>query len=500
MSFDQNPPLVFDPALRLPAGQSFGTPTGIWTLHAELPPTLTFISRTARRTFEIPELNLGNDPKVFYIDFIDPERQIFIYATRNSTPTGFLISLEPTKPPIPRVLSFALDTIVFHQGILTCFCPIPSHICIVSKHGISLHTTRLKTAYSVISAVSFVHYYQNYVLLCCQNASRYSNWSIHRFRLESSGQVDTSVLSFDGWSQPIPRSIVVLSHSILLFAGASFYRFQVNMKRGFASFTCPYFDGDNVQISVYDDGLLVSKSETTVYLDMLENEAFVIGSAMPNRGIRAVCDSSLALSSGQYYEIMPNYQAIGPHSTRLIAALFRRKDGLFSAVTLLTKALQQVPNVGEFTKLITDIGPFAKSSVAQVRFARAIQFSGILDPHLILLGLLEYRRALSDAMIDEAKIPLLEMMVHPGCRFALKNLLMSAKLKLSKSDLEVVIDRCTDGFEIDSADVADILDYAQVCIEHGRKRQARRLLLRAALDRPEDRARIRELEERLQRE
>ncbi|OHT03674.1 hypothetical protein TRFO_28865 [Tritrichomonas foetus] len=184
----------------------------------------------------------------------------------------------------------------------------------------------------------------------------------------------------------------------------------------------------------------------------------------------------------KYYTINHNYNNIISISMHMIAALFRRVDGLTPALNLLKKRLMETRNATKLIKLIEIIGPHASEPIAQLMFARAIQFSSIIDPHLILLGLVKFANVLGDKMIDEARIPLLETAIHPQCIHSINNLLCCGIIKLNKHSLNYLLSTCRKDVTIDPDLVEDILEYANVCIDLKMFKEANRLLLKAQLD------------------
>jgi hypothetical protein len=244
---------------------------------------------------------------------------------------------------------------------------------------------------------------------------------------------------------------------------------------------------------VFDDCLLVQDRATNEcqLFDLYEREDIPIGGRFQAPPIYGIHGSLLCLCEQGVSEIRPDYDALRPQSVAMISALFRRTDGMAAGMRLLREHFAALTNVQDLKALIDTVGPFARSPLAQLRFVRAIQFSGVLNAHFILLALIDYARILGDDMVAEAKIPLVDTMCHHSVKFGLGALLSEWPMKLTPRILERTM---RSGLRIDRRCAANMLDYAEVLIGIGNKRQAKAILLKAKLDAEVDNPRITELE------
>ena len=99
----------------------------------------------------------------------------------------------------------------------------------------------------------------------------------------------------------------------------------------------------------------------------------------------------------------------------------RRTNGMNNAFDRLLKKLQTAEE-SDLEKIVKRVGPSAKDPIAQMKFSRLILFSGISDPHRIILLMIEYISILGEDMIDETWVPFLEIFAHSQT----ENLLVSA--------------------------------------------------------------------------
>jgi hypothetical protein len=241
--------------------------------------------------------------------------------------------------------------------------------------------------------------------------------------------------------------------------------------------------------TVYDDCLVIfdQPSSLFVIIDPAEEEAVCLGMwKSSHRHLLGFFDSRLAVFEGKVWDIHPDYESVVTDNESVIAALIRRDGGETAAIDLLRAKLKLVHDASQMKKLIARIGPSVRRPLAQIRFTRAIQFSGITNAHLILCGLWLYVEIMmkNKCVLDErAKVALWEIMFHPDCRAVASGLLSWCGIRLNKEALRTVLRLCDeDGFKIDANFVEDILDYVEVCLERGNLEMAKKLMLRSRMD------------------
>jgi hypothetical protein len=426
-------------------------------------------------TFDLSELKISPPDEIQSINFLQRDKSLFIYAVRKSVPSGFLLHLTPSQ----RVQSFALNTILFHQTILAAFSPCENGICIVSKEGLTVHSNTLKHIFHIVTCVSSCCYYQNIVLLVAAPLVSLSAMKYDYERVNDTGQHQIKAAqSFHVpfWNEPIPHAIFVLSHSIILVSGRPTKVFKIPLARVKLSqySTCSRVVSppDNFGFSVFDDCLLVQNRETNEcrLFDLFESDDIPIGMEFLGPPIAAIHGSRLCPCDQAASEIRPNYDALRPQSVAMVSALFRRTDGIPAGMRLLREHFAALTKVQDLKGLIDTVGPFARSPLAQLRFVRAIQFSGVLNPHFIMLALLHYAKILGDDMVAEAKIPLVDTMCHQSVKFGLETLLGEWKMRLTPQILEKTM---RSGLRIDPRCAENILDYTRVLISIGNKTRQR---------------------------
>ena len=475
----------------LPRGKTFVRSYGVWIFSESLE-TLFLWTEDELREFQISDLRLTASDSIHSVDFIKSNEVIFIYATRNTTPTAFLVGLSTT----PRVLSVALDTITFHTTILDAFVPVEGAFCVVSVQGVSLHRMDLGHTFAVYNRISACCHDGPYLMVF---SPEHKTLDISRF--DPSGPSRTPVHRVTGWMYPVPKQLVSLSNSLVLL---SYDRssdvilhkceFDGKLKTHQAS-----FDIEFPSFHPFDGGMIVSSLEKNraVLVDVFDINHSKVGASFDwPLNMIGVCGSRWAVYDGVCREIVPNYGDIGDCTVEMISALFRRTGGVVTACAQLKRQLRNVKSVQEMKRIVQSIGPSVMKPDIQLRVAHAIQFSGIMDPHVILLGLLEFLQMLGNRAILETRKVVTKAMIHPLCRNAVGNLL-ATQFKMDMQMLRCVISECGDSLFIDISHVEDILDYAEVCIEFGQMRKAKRLLLRATLDENPAKERIEILKKKL---
>jgi hypothetical protein len=485
------PALVWSRPRPVPDGQSFITAHGIWTVHTDLR-SVTLTTADKSIDYDLSDLDVSPQDAIHSVNFLQPGRSLFVCATRSSVPTGFIVDCDP---PPARVQSFELDTIMFHQSILAAFSPCETAICIVSKEGITVHSHTLRRIFHSMAAVSSCCWCENVVLLVTEPpvSLAITKWEYSEAG-DTGGYQVKAVMSMNipFWAGAIPRQLFVLSHAIVLVCRAPLTVVKVRQSEQFVCATAASV-AEDAAFAVFDDALLVFDpgSEEFRLFDVFENRDILIGAPFPGVPTVGVFKSCLALSDATVYDIEENYDQLTANATDMIAALFRRANAVSAAAQLLTVQFRETTRIDDLRTLITSVGPYARSAIAQLRFVHAIQFSGVLNPHFIMLALLEYARILGTEMIPDAKIPLVETMFHRSVRFTLGNLLSEWQPKLAGHAMQAIVGS---GIKIDSRCAENVLDYARVCWMTGNRTEAKRILLRFKLDADVDDARIEDLE------
>lgn len=479
----------------IPNGPAFSTSNGMIVIHQDFS-KLTFFNKNFSKIVDIKSLNLVQGRDVIHYAGTFNKERIYIYASKNKIPTGFLIAIEEkelsgTLPSessfsFPRCLSFSLSSIVFHRKILSSFVPFQDSFCIVSNDGISIHSISLKTLFSVTRYVSQCCFVNNF-LLCTDRF----HVSIFRFAPET-----TPVLIYSSQISELgsPVSMVALSHSLVLVYADSKQNAVIQkipllaQKPQNVISIQKYFTQDTkvstLTFNVFEDALLVcdKKNNRTVLLDLIEDAEIQIGYPFSSENPIYCVYNDMACCPKKSFVLMVHYEAIKLDDPKIIASLFRRSKALTRAITLFTQRLRESQTVESMKAVIDAIGPSATSAVAQIRFARAIQFSSIVDPHLITLALLRYSMILGTKMIDDARVCLFEAISHASCRNTLRNLLTVWNMKLNAHALRALVGKFNNDFVIDAENVSDVLAYADICIDFNKREEARKLILRFVLD------------------
>ncbi|KAH0795680.1 hypothetical protein GPJ56_000559 [Histomonas meleagridis] len=250
---------------------------------------------------------------------------------------------------------------------------------------------------------------------------------------------------------------------------------------------------DNLNFSVFDNAILVTdtKKNRSALLDFQDTEKYkVVGDVFDiKKGFKCIFDDTFSLFDNEIYEIKTNYEAIAQMkiSKHLIAYLFRRRNGITSAVNMLIRRLKETCTSYQMKKLVKKIAPSLTSPVTQIRFVRALQFCGILNPQLLMIGMIEFYSIIGSEMTCEVKEAVFDIFTHNSCRNALIDLFncRPSLIKLDEEALRLLMRKCGTDMIIQPRNVDNLYEYAKVCIEFGMQKEAKKLILRVILDQNE---------------
>ncbi|KAK8887931.1 hypothetical protein M9Y10_038990 [Tritrichomonas musculus] len=458
-------------------------------------------------------------PTGFFMKIKDDEENDVIYLQE-----------EDDSFILPNTLSFALDSLYFHRQILASFTPINGSFCIVSKEGITLHDQNFQTYFMLNHQIRFCLCSDNFLYISdgikytiyqfelkiyqCNNENiSSSNINLNIDNEESENKVYKSfyeateiangILTADGY----PCSFISLTSCLLIILKniekQSFHvqihdlssddsinrvihdisrEVKANIKSNYQGNTksiienyIPYF-----HFLKYDDCLLsvdISNAGSSNLLDfndnlyisvggqfMLQNDLHIIG--IFNQDF-ALCDDHCI------YKIIPNYSKIKiekhdtDHYFEVTASIMRRKDGINNAFDRLREMLTITRDYNQLKKIVMKIGPSATDPVAQMKFSRLIQFSGLSDPHLISLGLIQFSFVLGDKIVSETWIPLLEIFAHSQIENLLDDAVKNGIIKLNSTTIKNLTLAFNKKIHIDENiySVDNLIDYANAYID-----------------------------------
>jgi hypothetical protein len=482
----------------LPPGPAFLGRDSLWIVSPDLQ-LLTRIHSGGTSTRSISALALdASRDRVRNVGFLLPPTRIFLFVTRGSSPVLYFLRADSRAL---KIRSLALDFFSFHNCVLAVCSPYGGSFCVVSRQGLTVHDLDLDPIHEVRAPVSDCCFYGSAVVAgtreaftVYQFASDGTRHDLIRFPAESLGfprmifyneQVMTIVCSSPGE----PVCVHVFSYVPNRQNAAI-----MPQKHFFDEFLGGGVEYDRLRMSFYDDGMVVAADEGSFFVDLhLNAMTIVIGTVPVQRA--AVFLDGLACDDARLYRIEPDYEALQDATAEVIGALMRRSRGLHAAMGLLARALAQVASVEAMDRIAEGVGPFVISPVAQIRYARAIEFSGIPNIHLLVRALVDFYRIRREQITDEALVPLLHVLTHHDCRLFFGELFASSGAKLNKAAIRAIAGKFDEVFELNPQFAENLLDFAEVCIEFGRDRQARNLIMREVLLQtkplsPADRTRI----------
>ncbi|EAY10505.1 hypothetical protein TVAG_484160 [Trichomonas vaginalis G3] len=487
-----NSPILFEKSDNFPKGYLISGWYHVFSIDDSLQ-SLSIFSKFDRKEILIQQLNLNqNTDKIHYVDYILDD-VLFIYATKSQKSIGFFlnINLNQQNYILPPLVEFSLTSLTFHSNILSAFVPHKGSFVVVSKNGISCHDLYLNEYFSIRSLITSCRFVRNYLVYT-------DNLFLHACSIDLNdknrvffNKINSRQLNTLG----NPLKLLALSHCLLIIFETSEKATVVQkvllQSKKFDSITniSKYFlqnnEFSNISFNIFDNALLIYHRPTQKFtlIDMYDADDIQIFPPFDCEfPILEILDSSKAFSDEFMLDTRCNYQVINVTDLNIIAALFRRTNTLTHSIFLLSNLLKGSVDVETMNKIIQTIGPSARSPSTQIRFVKAIQFSGIVDPHLILLALLRYSKILGDDMIDDAKISVIQAAFHPYCRNTLKDMFSLWKLKMNDVIMKYIVTKLDESYWYGIEMFGDILKFAKICTDVGKSEIARKMIIKFVLD------------------
>lgn len=484
----------------LPPGMVFSRGRDFWIVSDDLLSALC-IFEGQRIDVSLEQLHLTkDDDSLKNIGLLENLKSAFVFVLKGKLPILFVISLDTGKCD-----SIQLNCLYFHTNILDVFSPYSGVFCVISEQGLSLHTMKLDCLDSCPAKISRY----------CIGGDMVAYGSRGKFYIHHFMDSGPSYLLLDSTTDAFgfPRILMTRGNVVYMIRDDGGYPVVVKLsftpeERVHAChpsvcslknlFTGPV-TWETLRLSLFDEtSMIVGLDDKSVFIDINSTTPILVGH-LPAPSL-LVIDKNLACGIDKCYEIQSDYEAIklenvsgkSEHVLALIGSLFRREDGLNAGMNMLVQVLRDV-KTEDIEQIILNIGVYACSPIAQMRFTRALQFCGVTNPHLILRGLVRYVQCVSNKLVDDARIPLLELLCHEECRHSLHNLVISSGTKLNSFSLRCMVPKLGPEFRLDPAIVEDPIEYAEICIENGREKEAKSLILRCAMDYPGEERRVRVL-------
>ena len=421
----------------VPKGYMYVNENELWILHEDYK-QLSLHGEPKRESYSIEEFHIDpKDCQVFFIGNLIRDKVIYISILENGSFYGLflVVSCIDEIKSFPRHLMFSLSSLLFHRQIMASFVPYEGAFCVVSKEGFSIHSYNMRPVFFLQKSFTGCCFYGKYLLV----SDRF-----HQFVYELKPNSEPKIVYQSMKSSfGTPYKILSLSHCLVMVYSDG-NKVSMIQTINFSTLTPSvmismqtYFESNsksqNIVYDVFDDSLIIMDrtNKRVVFLDVFDS-AIVIGNPFRIEGeCMKIVSNSLAVIDSELYRIETNYGIIKDIDLKIIASLFRRSNAISYSLPLLINRLKVSDTVEKLIEVVSTVGSSATTPVAQVRFCHALQFGSIVDPHLILIGLLEYYMILKERMIDEAKISLINILSHPSCCYTSESLLSSIDLKLN---------------------------------------------------------------------
>ena len=366
---------VFLEPVKIPEGKNIINKSGLWVIHNKMQ-TINFYSSNKHDIYDIKDLNLSENDEIQTVDFLD-KKKLIIYSIKDKNPVCFFKTIgeiddcyKEFSDFFPKTLSLDLNSIDFHQNILTVFTPHKNKFCVVSKRGLSYYDSNLKTLYSSMMDVSFC-------LVQKQYAAIFQN-DCKLIKFNEDGTVD-EILIIKKMKAPRPISLLENNNILYLFRHTEkhckFYKIVDNAMTKYMTRKSQF---NYEYASCFDNGIIgININEkTNIFFDLEENtmtnigkesklEDNVIIGTFGDRCEYALCKGFFAKLEIDFSNITLN----DDNNYNIIKAIYRRKDGLNDALRLskdvfLDKKLE--PNKSNFINIINQV--ISQDPIAQLRF------------------------------------------------------------------------------------------------------------------------------------
>ncbi|KAK8887915.1 hypothetical protein M9Y10_038974 [Tritrichomonas musculus] len=481
----------------LPEGKKIVASNAIWCFASNLS-TVFVSSGSFSGEYSLRDFHLNPSTDIIKgAGFIEYFKKIFIFCHRNKSPTLLLLYLDESSPS-PKTKKYStilLSSLYFHNLVYNVFSPFQNSFCVISREGISIHSiddlSVLYEKYWITNMILNCCFHNDILAICDQKL-------LSIFQFSSKDKCERIAKIKPNSPDIILKRIFSCNNSVYLISINSSQKiliklisFQPNEK----SFSVteknidslyPYSDlsYDQISFSLFDQTLLISSPKATSLIDFQGTKSVLLGQISGKPDSQIVNDSYfVSISNNILYEFQENYQSFqDPCPLDIIGAIIRRKNGLQTAFEKLIISLQKSEKVTSsmIENIVKKIGAYATSPMAQIRFTRAIMYSGITNPHLILLGLLRYSNILQSKLVLEARRPLLDILSKDEIANAVPSLLSSWNQKLDKNSMEILLNANPIFYELDSSYFQNTSDFIRACIESDRGEKAMTLILMEA--------------------
>ncbi|OHT02862.1 hypothetical protein TRFO_06900 [Tritrichomonas foetus] len=494
---------------QVPEGHKIISSNALWCFSTKLS------SVTIMAGKETKEINLSffklspQSDKLVNAGFIDYMKKVFIFSNHNGNPTLYMIFLDAEKP---KYLSIMLSSLHFHYYIYNVFVPFPNSLCIISREGISLHSPDDLSLYferkidniknccfneSLLAVNDRKNLYifqflskDNYLQLVKTKYTSQSFLPKYIIQFKNSALLISSTNNFNNNNTSINSSNsngnlnnisnnANSSNNKILMKYVQFQPFSA-IDKNLESVLPSDYNFDDFTFSSFDQIVLISSQKESLLIDVLGTHPVSFGH-LADRPCAQIVNNNYFYSNNTLYEFEENYEMYDtPHSCELIAAILRRTNGIQTAMSKLSQLLKDCKTSSAMEDIVWKIGTYATSPLAQLRFTRTLQYSGITNPHLILLGMLRFAHIMGSRLTDNAMTHLLDMMAKDECVHAIPSLLSAWNQKLNKYAMKALLKSNPAFFDLDPSFFQDSYEFIRECLNTGRQERARNLILRAA--------------------
>jgi len=475
----------------LPKGSIVINRDGVWVISSDYQ-SIMWYGGLDPIEFSISCLNIR--PRVdiiFDVSFFDESMTLFIYCKCGDQPTIFFLGKNS--------YSLILNSFSFHQHVLGAFSPFKNVFAVLSKEGVSLHSSNYQTYSSIRAKITGVIIESPYFLYCTSTFTHVMTFSTDNHPITLC-RLNTIEMGYPLSVYPTSNYLFIILHDDTSYP--SIKRIPISNNFGFndiisvSSILPNRPDINEIRFSTYDNAILAYHypSKTVSLVDISFQTPEIIAKPIKAESLISkdsysqscfhVFGKNYLLVNGKVFSFIINYELISSPSIETISAIFRRKNGVHVASRMLGDVLFKNHDFQTIINIIEIIGPSTTSLCPQIRFIDIIFFCGITDPHLLVLAILRYISIIKENVSEYTMNRLIDMMTNNSCINNVNDIITLYKIPFTKNCWTRIIRRCRDTIPIDSEWGNNINELAQICIEERIKAKARQFLIKAMIEEP----------------
>ena len=464
----------------VPSGKKIISSGALWCFSADFSVLSIYINDLIIQR-SILSLNLNSNDKIINAGFIEPNDKIFLFLIKNQIPILYFINI---KEQDEDVVSFTLSSLHFHNNIINVFSPFKNSFCIISKEGISLHNAEdLSVMFDTQTPIIRACFDKSILLV--QNRKKI-------FLLQFLKEKVLTLFQTTNTQPPLcPLKIFLCQNSAFVICKQidrvriMYILFQDGkwVDKNTDTIIPSNTSVEDIAISSFDQTILFATSKTAKLVDFIGQQPILL-TEFHDKPLAQIVNDHTLYCNNKFYEFREDYNSCfhDQISCDMIAAVLRRKNGVNTGMSKLTELLPKCNTYSSLENILTKVCSPSMSQLTQNRFIHALQYCGITNPHLILLGILKARNLMGDSFEEASLKSLVEMMSKEECINIIPGLLSTRNKKLSKNSMSYLLSLNPNSYHSDPILFQNSADFIKACIDAGQQEKALNLIVRAVTD------------------